>query len=153
MILLAAPLTCPLLFRLTTVPGGTGISYGGVKAFFTSLLRLGPALPTAGLPLAPRGALYSLRLCRCSRLSHMGSHTNTTSAPSAPSAGLPAVHGVRVWVACFVNVPGYTMQQNHNQLPGVLNKQCQEWFDAKLQLLFGTARLLSWRPQPTLQQD
>lgn len=40
---------------------------GGVTAFLMPWFFLGPLLPTAGLALLPRGAAYSLRLCRCSR--------------------------------------------------------------------------------------
>ena len=61
------PLTAPFLLRFTSVPGGTGISMGGVTAFLMPWFFLGPLLPTAGLALLPRGAAYSLRLCRCSR--------------------------------------------------------------------------------------
>jgi hypothetical protein len=65
--LLPFPLTAPFLLRFTSVPGGTGISMGGVTAFLMPWFFLGPLLPTAGLALLPRGAAYSLRLCRCSR--------------------------------------------------------------------------------------
>ena len=38
--------------------------------------HLGPALPIAGLPLAPLGATYCLRLCRWSRVSTPSSATS-----------------------------------------------------------------------------
>mmetsp|Transcript_19704 Transcript_19704/g.50061 ORF Transcript_19704/g.50061 Transcript_19704/m.50061 type:complete len:279 (+) Transcript_19704:788-1624(+) len=85
--LMSSPSTTPLLRRLTTVPGGTGMTKGAVRALRMSLLFLGPPLPAAGLPLGPLGAVYCLRVCRCSRLSYVGSHCSTTSAPSDPSDG------------------------------------------------------------------